>query len=137
LERLRVNASGNVGIGTIAPAGILDVSAAISAPIYFRVPVYSRLVVQDISAVNTVTVTTANSGLHYNITTSSFSNITLPVSTTTNEGGAFWVFRNNAGVTLNVGVTNNANLGSNVYIPADNALTIAVSSNASNTFTLL
>ena len=126
-----------VGLGTTNPQGILDVSAAITAPVFFRVPVYSRLVVQDISSVNTVTVATSNSGIHYNITTGSFSNITLPVSTTTAEGGSFWVFRNNAGTTLPVVVTNNANLGSNQFIPSENALTIAVSSNTSNTFTLL
>lgn len=126
-----------LGVGTSAPAGALDVSGIITNPVYFRVPVYSRIVVQDISSVNTLTVSTATSGTHYNITTSTFSNITLPVTTTTGEGGAFWLFRNNAGVTLNPTLTNNANLGSNVYIPPDNGLTIAVSSNTSNTFVLL
>lgn len=126
-----------VGLGTSVPAGILDVSGAITNPVFFRVPVYSRLVVQDVSAVNTVTVTTATSGTHYSVTTSSFSNITLPLTTTTGEGGAFWLFRNGTGVTLNPTLTNNANLGSNVYIPPDNVLTIAVSSNTSNTFVLL
>ncbi len=130
-------ANTRVGIGTSAPAGSLDVSGTLANPAYFRVPVYSRLVIQDLSAVNTVTVTTAISGTHYNITTSAFSNITLPLTTTTGEGGAFWLFRNGTGITLTPTLTNNANLGANVYIPADNVLTIAVSSNASNTFVLL
>jgi hypothetical protein len=130
-------ANTRVGVGTPAPAGSLDVSGAITNPVYLRVPVYSRLVIQDVSAVNTVTVTTAISGTHYNITTSTFSNITLPLTTTTGEGGAFWLFRNGTGITLNPTLTNNANLGSNVYIPPDNVLTLAVSSNSSNTFVLL
>jgi hypothetical protein len=115
----------------------LDVVGTISNPITLRAPVFSRLVVQDISAVNTVTAATSNSGTHYSITTSAFSNITLPMSTLAAEGGAFWVFRNNTGGFLNITLTNNANLDSSQTIPSGNSLTITVSSNASNTFTLL
>jgi hypothetical protein len=129
--------NGTVGIGTSTPAGVLDVVGSITNPIYLRAPTYSRLAVQDISAVNTITLATSNSGLHYNIATSSFSNLTLPASTATSEGGVFWVVRNNTGGTLNVSLTNNANLTTPVFIPSLNSLTIAVSSNAINTFVLL
>jgi hypothetical protein len=127
--------NGNVGIGVADPLGILDVSGSIANPVFLRAPTYSRLAVQDVSTVNTVTLATSNSGLHYNIATSSFSNLTLP-TTTTAEAGAFWVVRNNTGGTLNVSLTNNGNLPTPVFIPSSNSLTIAVSSNAINTFVL-
>jgi hypothetical protein len=60
------------------------------------------------------------------------------VSTTAaTDGGVFWVFRNNSGQTLGITVANNANIPSSQYIPPGNSLTIAVSSNANNTYLLL
>jgi hypothetical protein len=128
-----------VGIGTNAPASVLDVVGSSTNPIYLRAPTYSRVAVQDIgTGTNTVTVATSNSGLNYNLSNSSFSNITLPASTTAlTEGGAFWSFRNNAVTNLSITLTNNANLTTPIFLGAGNNITISVSSNANNTYILL
>jgi hypothetical protein len=128
-----------VGIGTNAPAAVLDVVGSSTNPIYLRAPVYSRVAVQDVNVgTNTVTVATSNSGLNYNIAHTSFSNITLPASTTAStDGGVFWLFKNNTGANLNVTLTNNANLTTPTFIFAGNVLLISVSSNTNNTFVLL
>ncbi len=125
-----------VGIGTTSPTGVFDVCGSGTNPVYLQAPVYSRIAMEDVSLTGSITVATGSSGIHYNITISSFSNITLPLTTTTAQGGIFWLFRNNSGNVLTPAITNNANLPSNVTIPNGNSLTIAISSNASNTFVL-
>jgi hypothetical protein len=125
-----------VGIGTQSPTGVLDVCGSGVNPVFLRAPVYSRIAMQDIAAASSVTVSDASSGIHYNITNSAFSGITLPASTTTTQGGVFWVFRNNTPGSLAITVTNNANIPSSQSIPVGNSLTIAISSNANNTFVL-
>lgn len=130
------NSTVRVGIGTSSPTGVLDVCGSATNPIYLQAPVYSRIAIQDVSLTGSITTTTTTPGLHYNITISTFSNIILPATTTTSDGGIFWVFRNNSGVILTPTITNNANLSSNISIPFGNSATIAISSNTSNTFIL-
>ena len=130
------NSTVRVGIGTSSPTGVLDVCGSATNPVYLQAPVYSRIAIQDVSLTGSVTPSVTTPGLHYNITISTFSNIILPSSTTTAQGGIFWVFRNNSGVILTPTITNNANLSSNVSIPFGNSATIAISSNSATTFIL-
>jgi len=135
--------NGNVGIGTSAPQGILDVSAAATSPAYFRMPTYLRVPIQDISdaATTSATVSLATSGLYYNITNSGFNTITLVPSITTADAGAFWVFRNNTVGALSITLSNRGTAASTVTtplsIPTANTVTIAVSAFSNSCYVLL
>jgi hypothetical protein len=117
----------------------LDVCGTSISPSYIRSALYSRVPIVNITSGTNLTINNvdASSGTHYNISNSTMTTITLPSSTTTAQGGTFWVFRNNSPGILSLTLANNANLPSNIGLPAGNSLTIAVSSNANNTFILL
>jgi hypothetical protein len=127
-----------VGIGTDSPSGVFDLCGTATRPSYIRSALYSRVPIVDVTgnALNIASVD-PSSGTHYNITNSTFNTLTLPASTTTAQGGTFWVFKNNSPGTLSLTIGNNQNLPSNIGIPAGNSLTVAVSSNSANTFILL
>jgi hypothetical protein len=130
VERMRINASGNVGISTTAPRGALDVSGI----------AYARLPVTVISG-TTIDLSTnfdlsANS--YFYITNSAFSNITTPATAaiTTARGGTFWQFKNSTSSFLSVTLTNTLTLTSPVSIAPSNAITLVVSPSVANTLLL-
>jgi hypothetical protein len=127
-----------VGIETASPSGVFDVCGTATRPSYIRSALYSRVPIVDVTgtALNIASVD-PSSGTHYNITNSTFNTLTLPASTTTAQGGTFWVFKNNSPGTLSLTIGNNQNLPSNIGIPTGNSLTLAVSSNSANTFIIL
>jgi hypothetical protein len=127
-----------VGVGIASPSGVFDVCGTATRPSYIRTALYSRVPIVDVTgtALNIASVD-PSSGTHYNITNSTFNTLTLPASTTTAQGGTFWVFKNNSPGTLSLTIGNNQNLPSNIGIPTGNSLTLAVSSNSANTFIIL
>lgn len=131
VERMRVNAVGNIGIGTTAPRGALDVSG-IS---------YSRLPVTVISgtSVDLSTNFDLSANSYFYITNSGFNTITTPATAavTTARGGTFWQFKNSTSSFLSVTLTNTLTLTSPVSISPSNAITLVVSPISNNTLLLL
>jgi collagen type VII alpha len=129
------NVSGFLGVGTATPAGPLDVSTTGNNSTFradIRVPLYARMPVSNI-ATSTLTVTSGTFGVYYSLENPTFSNITLPVSTVSADGGAFWVFRNNTGVYMNITLTNTLTIASPVTLPPSNNVTIVLSTISNNT----
>jgi hypothetical protein len=130
VERMRIGNTGNVGIGTNAPRGLLDVSGI----------AYARLPVTVISG-TTIDLSTnfdLSTNSYFYITNSGFSNITTPASAsiTTARGGTFWQFKNATSSFLSVTLTNTLTLTSPVSISPSNAITLVISPSNANTLLL-
>lgn len=138
-ETMRITSTGRVGIGTNAPGGVLDVSAARTNPAFIRTPLYQRIPVVNVSNATTdtsLTLTTTAYGTYYNITVSAFNRLVLPVSVSSNDGGAFWVLRNNTNATLTITLSNTLALTSPLVIPARNNATLVVDASSNDTIVL-
>jgi hypothetical protein len=86
-ERMRIDSSGNVGIGTSSPTSLLQ-TAGTSAKSAFKTP--------NIAEVNTISATAATGTINYDVTTQSV------LYYTTNASGNFTVnFRGSSGTSLN------------------------------------
>jgi hypothetical protein len=86
-EKMRIDTSGNLGIGTVSPTSGLQ-TAGSSAKSAFKTP--------NIAEVNTISATAATGTINYDITTQSV------LYYTTNASGNFTVnFRGSSGTTLN------------------------------------
>jgi hypothetical protein len=121
-----VLSNGYVAVGTTSMPGFtgMAVTGGLSLTNGYR-PLYSNVTASN--------VTTAAYGMHYSITNSAFSGITLGSSTgLAADYNAYWVFRNNTGTYLNITVTYTASGGgtSSVTIPPANSLTIMFVANS-------
>jgi len=138
---MAITSNGNIAIGSnyVTPAGILDVSAARTNPAYIRTPLYQRIPVVNVSNATTdtsLTLATGSYGTYYNITVSAFNRLVLPVSVSSNDGGAFWVLRNNTNATLTITLSNTLALTSPLVIPARNNVTLVVDASSNDTIVL-
>jgi hypothetical protein len=121
-----LNTSGNVGLGTTTPRGLLDVLGLL----------YGRLPVLETDATS-ATLASSNYNSYVHIRNSRFDQITLPASTAITDGGSFWTLRNATGTTLSITLVNTLTLISPLFIPPSNSVTLAVSGVTSNTLLLL
>jgi hypothetical protein len=128
----------NVGVRTTNPQGPLDISVAgnnSTFGAYIRVPLYTRIPISNV-ATSTLTVASSGYGTYYSLENPLFSNITLPASTVSADGGAFWLLRNNTGTYMSITVTNTLTLTSPLALPPGNNATIVVSTISNNTVLL-
>lgn len=101
VERLRVNASGWVGIGTTTPATTFDVSGQITGNIN----------VSNLSGTSTTINVTNPRSMHYYITNSGFNAMTVTdLSAGTNVGAWARLVNNASTATLSVAITNGTGL---------------------------
>jgi hypothetical protein len=104
----------------------------IAGQVYGRLPVF-------IVSTTTLDITTnfaAYANTYFYITNSAFSNVSLPASTATSNGGTFFQLKNATSSYLSVTVNATLTLTSPVVIPPSNAVTLVVSPNAANTMLL-
>ena len=129
VERMRIEASGNVGIGTNAPVTTLDVNGGLTVRNGFR-PSYS-----NITSGTSITASSTY-GTHYDIQTSAITGLTIsyPLSSGTastnwsNDSNGYWIFRNNTGTYLSLAITYTT-APANIYptsmtIPPGNSVTL-------------
>jgi hypothetical protein len=96
----------------------------------------SGLTVTETNATS-LTLSLANDNGYFYLTNSMFNAVTLPASTSTADGGAFWTLRNASSNYLSVTVTNTLTLASPLVIPISNAITLVVSAVSNNTVLLM
>jgi hypothetical protein len=143
-EKMRIDATGHVGIGIAAPRFGLSnnaqnnaiLSLDVSGQIYGRLPVY-------INTGTTLDISTAASNAAYRntyiyLTNSGFSNLNFPTTALTSAfGGTFFQLKNSTTSYMNVSVTGTIGITSPVTIAPSNAITFVVSpSNAGNAMLL-
>jgi len=131
---------GNVGIGTSAPrSGILSNAANtsissfdVSGQIYGRLPVF---IVTGTTLDLSANFSTYSNTYTY-LTNSGFSNVTIPSSLSTSNGGTFFQLKNSTSSFLSVTITGTVGITSPVSISPSNAITFVVSPSNANTMLL-
>jgi hypothetical protein len=142
-ERMRLTSAGNLGLATTRPrTGYLSNSNATTAipAVDVSGQLYARLPVFNISGTSIDISTVANYNTYANsyfyITNPSFSAISNPNVTSSNQGGTFFQFKNATSVYLSVTMAGTTSISSPVVIPPSNAITLVVSPISNNTFLL-
>jgi hypothetical protein len=127
---MSISSNGNVGIGTTAPRGTLDVSGIA----YARLPT----TVVTGTSIDLSTNFDLSTNSYFYITNSAFSNIVTPATAAivTTRGGTFWQFKNSTSSYLSVVLTNTLGITSPVSISPSNAITLVVSPTTAGTLLL-
>ncbi len=114
-----------VGINTTTPATALDVNGGITIRNGYR-PLYS-----NVASGTSLTVAANAYGMHFNITTTALSAITLPTIVWATDSNAYWVFRNNTSSYLPITFTYTGTYttapANPVVIPPANSVTMLMS----------
>ena len=141
-----VTADGSrVGMGTVAPrAGYLSNAANTAIPsLDVSGQVFGRLPIVVHSGASATSLDlnvnfNAYQNTYFYLTNSGFNGVTLPTTTSSNNGGIFFQLKNSTSTTMSVTVTGASSVGivSPVTITPSNAITFVVSPSSSNTFLL-
>jgi hypothetical protein len=115
----------SLGIQTTTPATALDVNGGITIRNGYR-PLYS-----NVASGTSLTVAANAYGMHFNITTTALSAITLPTIVWATDSNAYWVFRNNTSSYLPITFTYTGTYttapANPVVIPPANSVTMLMS----------
>ena len=131
----------NVGIGTTVPrSGFQSNSATsgiraldVSGQVFGRLPIF----IVSNTTLDVDTNYNAYQNTYFYITNSGFSNLTVPSTLSTSNGGTFFQLKNSTTSSLSITITGSVGITSPVSISPSNALTFVVSPSSSNTMLLL
>jgi hypothetical protein len=124
--------TGPTGQGTTGPTGAASTITGPTGSAGTTGPAFTSLTVSEVTGTS-ATLSSSNYSTYFYLTNSGFNALTLPSSTSTADGGRYWVLRNATNTYLSITLTNTLNLISPVTIAPTNSLTLAISGVSANT----